>query len=77
MKNCLLLIIIFFSLNIKAQDPREEIKLKSSDFKQIMKEKYNINITLVSFVVAVPVLFVIFVYILLALALMSGAEFKD
>ena len=45
--------------------------------KQIMKEKYNINITLVSFVVAVPVLFVIFVYILLALALMSGAEFKD
>jgi|GEM_PF-5328345 len=45
--------------------------------KQIMKEKYNINITLVSFVVAVPVLFVIFVYILLALGLMSGAEFKD
>lgn len=45
--------------------------------KQIMKEKYNINITLVAFVVAVPVLFVIFVYILLALALMSGAEFKD
>ncbi|MGI9651024.1 hypothetical protein [Chryseobacterium sp. RLHN22] len=45
--------------------------------KQIMKEKYNINITLVSFVVAVPVLFVIFVYILFALALMSGAEFKD
>ncbi|MFC7347874.1 hypothetical protein ACFQO9_14195 [Chryseobacterium zhengzhouense] len=42
-----------------------------------MKEKYNINITLVSFIVAVPVLFVIFVYILLALALMSGAEFKD
>jgi hypothetical protein len=38
MKNCLLLIIIFFSLNIKAQDLREEIKLKSSDFKV-----YDIN----------------------------------
>ncbi|MFC7347872.1 hypothetical protein ACFQO9_14185 [Chryseobacterium zhengzhouense] len=38
MKNCLLLIIIFFGLNIKAQDLREEIKLKSSDFKV-----YDIN----------------------------------
>ena len=38
MKNCLLLIIIFFGLNIKAQDLREEIKLNSSDFRV-----YDIN----------------------------------
>jgi len=45
--------------------------------KQIMKEKYNVKITLISFVVTVPVIFVLFIYILLALAFMSGAEFKD
>jgi len=45
--------------------------------KKIMKERYNVKITLISFVVTVPVLFMIFVYILLTLAFMSGAEFKD
>jgi len=45
--------------------------------KKIMKERYNVKITLISFVVAVPVLFMMFVYILLSLAFMSGAEFKD
>lgn len=45
--------------------------------KRIMKEKYNIKITLISFVLMMPVLFIMFIYILLALAFISGAEFKE
>jgi hypothetical protein len=45
--------------------------------KRIMKEKYNIKITLIALVLMMPVLFIMFIYILLSLAFMSGAEFKD
>ncbi len=45
--------------------------------KKITKEKYNVKITLISFVILMPVLFIMFIYILLSLAFMSGAEFKD
>lgn len=45
--------------------------------KKIMNEKYNIKITLISFVIAVPILLMMFIYVLLAVALMSDAEFKD
>ena len=45
--------------------------------KKIMKSKYDKKYSAVSFAVAIPILFIIFIYILLALAFMSGAEFKD
>ena len=45
--------------------------------KKIMKSKYDRKYSVISFAVSIPVLFIIFVYILLSLAFMSGAEFKD
>ncbi|MPT32318.1 MAG: hypothetical protein E2600_11775 [Chryseobacterium sp.] len=45
--------------------------------KKIMRERYNIKITLISFALMMPILFIMFIYILLSLAFMSGAEFKD
>lgn len=45
--------------------------------KKVMKEKYNIKITLISFVIAIPILLMMIIYVLLAVAFMSDAEFKD
>lgn len=45
--------------------------------KKIMKMKYDKKFSVITFVVLIPFLFLIFVYILLSLAFMSGAEFKD
>ncbi|OAH76556.1 hypothetical protein AXA65_00780 [Chryseobacterium sp. FP211-J200] len=45
--------------------------------KKIMKSKYDRRYTIISFAVSIPIVFIIFIYILLSLASMSGAEFKD
>lgn len=45
--------------------------------KKILKSNYDKKYSVISFAVCIPVFFIIFVYILLSLAFMSGAEFKD
>ena len=45
--------------------------------KKMLKSKYDRKYSIITFAVSIPILFIIFVYVLLSLAFMSGAEFKD